>query len=271
MNVHTESALRSLDAAAAPLTEPERHRATIALERIVTTAAPTGAPQPGTLTPARSRHRLILVPAAALVLTVALVVVQSVRADDQAYASWTAVPATVAGHDLDAVAAACKDKLRGSDIDLDRAGLVLAERRGDHVALLFRTDDPDMSAVCLARNPRGSTEVDGVDTAVGGSSGPALQAPPESYTQGTIAQLDGASVTDGAVGDEVRGVTIHAGTLTVEASVQNGRYAAWWPGDAFKSGALPQSGAGNPELILTYDLILRDGAVIHDAQPTRPS
>jgi hypothetical protein len=29
MNVDTESALRSLDAAAAPLTEPERHRAMI--------------------------------------------------------------------------------------------------------------------------------------------------------------------------------------------------------------------------------------------------
>jgi hypothetical protein len=271
MNVDTESALRSLDAAAAPLTDSELNRARVTLERIITTSPSTGDPRPATLTPARPRRRLILIPAAALVLTVALVVVQSVRADDQAYASWTAVPATVADSDLDAVAAACKDTLRGSSIDLSRAGLVLAERRGDHVALLYRTDDPDMSAVCLARNPQGSTEVDGVDTAVGGSSGPALQAPPESYTQGTIAQLDGASVTDGAVGDEVKGVTIHAGTLTVEASVQNGRYAAWWPGDAFTSGALPQSGAGNPELILTYDLILRDGTVIHDAQPTRPS
>ena len=98
MNVHTESALRSLDAAAAPLTDSERHHARVTLERIVATAAPTGSPQPGTLTPARSRRRLILVPAAALALTVGLVVVQTVRSDDQAYASWTAVPATVADH-----------------------------------------------------------------------------------------------------------------------------------------------------------------------------
>ena len=270
MNVHTESALRSLDAAAAPLTDSERHRARVTLERIVATPPSAAAPQPGTVTPARSRRRLILVPAAALALTVGLVVVQTVRSDDQAYASWTAVPATVADHDLDAVAAACTDKLRGSSIDLGRADLALAERRGDHVALLYRTDDPDVSAVCLARNASGSTEVDGADAAVGGSTGPALQAPPERYTQGLIAQLDGASVTDGAVGAEVTGVTIHAGTLTIEASVQNGRYAAWWPGDAFRK-AVPPSGEGSPELILTYDLTLRDGTVIHDAQPTRPS
>jgi hypothetical protein len=62
MNVDTESALRSLDAAAAPLTEPERHRAMITLERIVTTAVPTGASQPSRTTtstrwppPARTR------------------------------------------------------------------------------------------------------------------------------------------------------------------------------------------------------------------------
>jgi hypothetical protein len=77
--------------------------------------------------------------------------------------------------------------------------------------------------------------------------------------------------TIGAVGEEVAGVTIHAGSLAVEASVQNGRYAAWWPGPAFEGGPPEPSGKGGPEPILTYDLTLTDGTVIRDAQPTLPS
>jgi hypothetical protein len=150
----------------------------------------------------------------------------------------------------------------------------LAERRGDYVALLYRTDNPDISGACLVRNPKGSTDVDNVQTGVGGSSGPALKAPARGYTQGAISQFggtQGASITNGAVGDEVTGVTIHAGTFTVTASVQNGRYAAWWPGPAFESGPPKPSGEGGPEPILTYDLTLADGTVTHNAQPTLPS
>jgi hypothetical protein len=80
-----------------------------------------------------------------------------------------------------------------------------------------------------------------------------------------------ASITDGAVGEGVTGVTIHAGTFTVSASVQNGRYVAWWPGPAFRDGPVEPSGKGGPELMLTYDLALTDGTVLRNVQPTRPS
>ena len=73
------------------------------------------------------------------------------------------------------------------------------------------------------------------------------------------------------MGGEVTGVTIHAGALTVKASVQNGRYAAWWPGPAFEGGPPEPSGKGGPEPILTYDLTLTDGTVIRDTQPALPS
>jgi hypothetical protein len=200
-------------------------------------------------------------------------VVHGGRGGDAAYASWSATPASVASDELGAAASACRDKLHGSSIDSDRAKLVLAERRGDYVALLYRTEDPDISGACLVRNPKGSTAVGNVDMGVGGSSGPAQKAPARGYTQGTIAQFGEtqvASITDGAVGDAVTGVTIHAGTLTVKASVQNGRYAAWWPGRAFDGGSRRPSGEGGPRLMLTYDLALADGTVIHDAQPTHP-
>jgi hypothetical protein len=123
----------------------------------------------------------------------------------------------------------------------------------------------------LVHNPKGSTDVDNVDMGVGGSTGPALKAPATGYTQGAIFGSPGASITDGAVGAGVTGVTIHAGTLTVNASVRNGRYAAWWPGPAFASGSRDPSREAGPKLMLTYDLTLADGTVIHNAQPTLPS
>jgi hypothetical protein len=275
MTVDIDSELRSLDASAASLTAGEQERAAETLERIVATAPSLGAPRPAASKPARrSRRRLVLVPAAASVLIVGWAVVQGGRGGAAAYASWSATPASVASDELGAAASACRDKLRGSSINADRAKLVLAERRGDHVALLYRTDDPDMSGACLVHNPQGSTDVDNVEMGVGGSSGPALKAPARGYTQGGISQFagtPGASITDGAVGDAVTGVTIHAGALTVNASVRNGRYAAWWPGPAFESGTPPPSGEGGPKLILTYDLTLADGTVIRNAQPSLPS
>lgn len=272
MKVHTDAALRSLDAAGAALTAGEQERAGATLERIVATAPSAGAPQPAAPTPCRrSRRRLVLIPAAAVALIVGSVVAQGGSDGNVAYASWTATPSPVAGHELDAVASVCRDKLQGSYLNMDRAELVLAERRGDRVVLLYRTDDPDMSGSCFARNPEGSTYVDDVDAGVGGSTGPALKAPARGFTQGAVAGSDGASITDGAVGEHVTGVTIHAGAFTVQATVQNGRYAAWWPGPAFESGSPGPSGKGGPALILSYDLTLSDGTVIHNAQPTRPS
>src|SRR5450759_4893197 len=52
MNVHTDSALRSLDAAVATLSAGDQERARATLERIVATAPSTGAAQPAAPTPA---------------------------------------------------------------------------------------------------------------------------------------------------------------------------------------------------------------------------
>ena len=271
MNLRNDAALRSLDAAAAYITADEQERAKATLERIVATEPTIGGPRPAAPAPARrALRRLVLVPAAALALIVGSVLVQGVGGD-AAYASWTATPTSVAGDDLDAVASACQEQVDSYFADPGKAKLALAERRGDYVVVLYHTDNPDMSAYCLARNPPGSANADVVDSGAGGSSGPALKAPLRGFTQGAIAEGHGFSVMDGAVGEEVKGVTIHAGTLKVKASVQNGRYAAWWPGPAFESGPLRLSGKGGPELILTYDLTLTDGTVIHDAQSTLPS
>lgn len=264
-----DSALRSLDIAASTLSADERHRAAATLERIVATEPVTPMGRP----PRRTRGRLALA-ALAVVPVVAGGWMLLHRADgDAAYASWTATPTTVGNH-LDAVAAKCREGSAGGSIDMDRARIALAERRGDFVALLYRTENPDVSAPCLVRNPPGTDTVELVGFAVTGSSGPALAAPAKGFTQGGISEFGGAntsSVTDGAVGTQVVAVTIHAGTLTVQATVKSGRYAAWWPGRAFKPGPQQPSGRGGPEEDLTYDLTLADGTVIRNATPARPA
>lgn len=267
MSEHTLQTLRRLDAAAPTLSDEQRHRAAETLERIVATpprrSAPASAPAPGP-----RRWRLALVPAAVAALALGLIVVQG-GGGDRAYASWTPEPSPVSDADLDVVADACRSMLDGS-IDLGAARLALAERRGEHVVLLYRTEDPDTSGSCLVGHLEGSRRVDGVSAGAGGSSGPAQLAPPTGFTQGAVAQYQGASITDGAVGEQVVGVTIHAGDLVVEASVEDGRYVAWWPGPAFVEAPVQPSGRGGPELDLRYDLTLADGTVVADAQPTRP-
>ena len=287
MNTHDDTTLRSLDAGAESLTADEQERAKATLERIVAIEPTPSVPRPEDSAPARRGwRRLVLVPAVALVLVVGSIMVQGiVGGDKEAYASWTGTPTPVTGDSLDAVTSACQDQIdsyfadpmvNSDSVDPDKPRLVLAERRGDHVALLYRTENPDMSASCLARNLEGSTRTSNIETAAGGSSGSALKAPPRGFTEGAISGgavggKPGFSLTDGAVGSEVTGVTIHAGDLKVKASVQNGRYAAWWPGPAFEGGPVPPSGKGGPEPILTYDLTLTDGTVIRDAQPFMPS
>lgn len=272
MNEISDGALRSLDAADRELSSGERARAEATLERIVATD-PSSVDGGHRVAAGRSpsRRRPAVLADAALALAVTATVLPDLHGEDSAHASWTATPASIDPDDLDTAAQSCRERPHGSSIDADRAELVLAERRGDYVVLLYRTDNPDMSGACLVRNPRGSDDVDHAGTGVGGSTGPALAAPPSGFTQGAITQFAGVSVTDGAVGDDVTGVTIHAGTMEVQASVRNGRYVAWWPGPAFSAEGDRSDGGNGPELLLTYDLTLADGTVLRDVEPTVPS
>jgi len=95
---------------------------------------------------------------AALALAGGSVLVQGLRAGAPAYASWSATPTGAAAAPAAGRPAAGGGRPRdfADVINPDRAGLVLAERRGDHVALLYGTDTPSASAACFARNQPGS-------------------------------------------------------------------------------------------------------------------
>ena len=74
------------------------------------------------------------------------------------------------------------------------------------------------------------------------------------------------SMTAGPVGPGVVGVTLHSHGHAVEATLSNGRYAAWWPGPLFGEFHGP-SGEGGPEPEITYDLTYSDGTVARDVTP----
>ncbi len=266
-NTRFETTLRELDAATGIADEAQRQNADARLARILATPVPAGT----TRRPRAPRFRRLAAMSAvtAIAVTVGLLVLRGSGGTDVAYASWTAVPTPVAGAELDAVLGACREQLGDGTIPVE-----LAERRGDYVAVLFFEEDPETSMSCIATNRPGSTEVDQVITGAAGSSGPAWTPPAGQITEGASTQYGGdhpASLTEGAVGRGVVGVTIHAGTRTIVATVEGGRYAAWWPGAAFKDEPVKPSGQGGPELALTYDVHLAGGSVERDVKPTPPS
>jgi hypothetical protein len=257
-----DTALRTLDAAVGAPDGADR-RAEL-LERIVATPAP-----PEHAPRRRRQARLVLVPVAVAALVLGALVLRDDDGSGVAYASWTAAPSAVSADDLEAVIEACRDQLGDRDIPV-----VLAERRGDYVAVLFHRDVPDTASSCVATNRPGSDRVDDVAAGTGGSSGPAWTPPAGRITEGMISQHGGdrpAAFTEGAVGPGVVGVTIHAGPQTVTATVANGRYAAWWPGQAFAPFEPQPSGEGGPEPMLVYDVHLADGSVERGVAPARPS
>ena len=82
------------------------------------------------------------------------------------------------------------------------------------------------------------------------------------------------ALTHGNVGEDVAAVTITTpdGQL-VEATVQDGRYAAWWPGTVFSSDVEGSGveGRGGPTPAISYTITLNDQTVIEDATPRMPS
>ncbi|BCY10392.1 hypothetical protein [Actinoplanes sp. L3-i22] len=248
-----ETTLRTLDAAEPFTAEQRRHAGTV-LERIVATA-------PEQPRPVRRRRLVPVAAAAATVLAAALVVWPGGAGDSPAYGSWTSVPTGLSAAEIALVGPACLDELGWGRSDRDRATLTLAERRGEYAVLLYR--DADLAGACLAHNVPGSADVD--DVVAGAASGSSGTAPARGYRDGALADFRGASITEGVVGAEVTGVTIHARSRTVQATVTGGRYVAWWPGPSFDRDA-----AHGPRLFLTYDLTLRDGTILTDVAPAAP-
>ncbi|PWJ49030.1 hypothetical protein SAMN06264364_12721 [Quadrisphaera granulorum] len=286
-----DAALRSLDAApAVTLDDVARVRAAAALEQTLIIGRfpdERASLRRDPLVPRRRRTgmRVAMLGAAAAAVAVGIGVTQVLGGGTTAYAdSWEPVPVPASAADIAAAQTACADSASHmGGIKISALLPQLAERRGDLVLLVMDdgTAEP-VSLTCMVALPPGEDRAHWI-AASGGGGGP-RPAPGEILPGGEFEQAtpgDELSVVDGDVGDGVTAVTVHTEEgLTVQATVQNGHFAAWWPGRLMRMTSEPypsgQSGGcagncdgGRPVSTYTLDFTRADGTVVTGIAPNR--
>jgi hypothetical protein len=130
-----------------------------------------------------------------------------------------------------------------SDASLE---LVLADGRGGGRILLVYDGSNGASAECVATvEANGSVLADGAGTSSGGQD---LPGPREirPMSGGSSCGPGAWSYLHGRVGSEISRVILElADGSHVTASLSNGRFAAWWPGDQSEARFLGYDAAGN--------------------------
>lgn len=272
MNKHTfdtmtTAALRDLDPAPTTvLTDEELERADATFVRIL--ATPSHAQvraEPGR--PRRRRSRL-LVPLG-LVGAAGATVPALLLGGGSAFASWTPKPEPLRAAAVSEAAATCRASLEVPD---QGERVVIAERRGGWTYVLIA--GPKSEGFCLMRDDLVGNQ-DPADHREEGFFGGYTTDPVGAPTlaRDRIVEFESMagsvptpglwlfsddegwfSSVQGYVGSDVTGVTVHTPVGTdVEASVANGRFAAWWPSDQPSSENLEVMGAW------TYTVTLADG------------
>lgn len=259
MSKHTndtlDAALRRLDPApAADLTEAERGRADALFARIVATPADVpAAVEPVRSRQARRRNRLLVAAGLAGATGIA---VPALLGGGGAFGSWTAEPEPLSAAATAAAGTTCRAALDVPDLG---EHAVLAERRGEWTYVLLA--GPQSEATCLMPDGLVAREARNGDDDFFGSYSPDPSAPPTLHPD---ALEEGQSMegsthegwfvwTSGYVGSDVTGVTVHTSTgLDIQASVAEGRFAAWWP------SVVPDS--EHPSETWSYTVHLADGS-----------
>lgn len=266
-------AITDLDAAPpVALTDDQRARADDTLARILA-AQPSAVPGPVASITRRPRRlgRGILLVAAVLALTL-VISMSGLVGGGTAYASWTARPHQLPLAEQEELAQQCRDILTGppgapvapgipTDADLRDADLVLADSRGDWTYVVLSGKN-GLEATCLV--DEGSRFL-GVIPRAGSAAGsygflviptPADDEIVGSGLMATSSDEGSYWATEGHVGSHVAGVEIL--TLTgavIDATVTNGRFAAWWP------ERMGVDDAGGMEQV-SYRVTLTDGTVL---------
>lgn len=260
------TALRDLDPApTTALTDAERARADAMFARILATPSHDELSED----PVRPRRRWsrLLVPVG--VVGAGGAVVPALLLGGSALGSWTPTPEPLTGAAAAEAATICRAIFAVPD---QGERVVIAERRGEWTYVLLA--GPQAEAACLM--PEGLVDQqDPVADRREGFMGSYTSDPGEAPTlarSGIIGYGGATSVptnglwhfgddeewvtqVEGYVGRDVTGITVHTPIGTdVEASVANGRFAAWWP------SVKPSS--ENPEVTgaWTYTLTLVDGS-----------
>lgn len=265
LNAMTGAALRDLDPApATALTDAERSRADATFARIL--AAPSHDELSEDPVPPRRRWRRLLVPVA--LVGAAGAAVPALLLGGSAFGSWTPTPEPLTGAAAAEAATTCRAILA---VPSHGERVVIAERRGGWTYVLLA--GPQAEAACLMPEGLLDREDPTADTREGfmGSYNSDPREAPTLARSGIIGYGGAGSVptnalwhfgddeewvsqVEGYVGSDVTGVTVHTPIGTdVEASVANGRFAAWWPSAKPSSENLEVMGAW------TYTVTLADG------------
>jgi hypothetical protein len=174
----------------------------------------------------------------------------SLTRSDQAYATWTAKPTSVGKTELSGAADACRDSLRGGAgesyrSELDAATAAVAERRGAWTLVLL-AGGGGFSAVCITdeSRPLFQSSIGYIGTAREGTRPDSGSVTPDALGVGMVNSRE-LSVAAGAVGSDVAAITYNSVKFgPVQATVSNGHFAFWLPGDeldnASKSGTTVQ-------------------------------
>jgi hypothetical protein len=156
-----------------------------------------------------------------------------------AFAGWTAKPTAPAPGQLHAAAAACQ----ASQSPVAGLPLELADTRGPYTFSIYA--DAENSATCI----KGPSFI----SASGSGSSAPITVPDGQIDLSSSHQTDRSgqafSFADGRTGAGVSGVTlVLADGTTVQATVANGWYLAWWPsGQAAKSAQITTSAGTTTE------------------------
>lgn len=262
----TDAALRELDpAATTTLTEAERQRADATLTRILATPMPSSEPVRTAMEQPRRRRRRLLVPVA--LLAAAVVALSTVLGGGSAFADWSATPVKLPPPTATAAAATCRT---AQGIPDHSVRVVIAERRGGWTYVLL--EGPGDEGSCLMP-----------DDFVGASGGAARRSggffghhdpnPPKAPTPArdslietesaggavsvpgrlSVGTVDGWFMyVTGYAGRDVTRVTVDPPVgPNVEASLEDGRFAAWWPAGEARGDNPSMSGAWSYTVTLT--------------------
>lgn len=236
--------VRSLDPADPPSTAPsgDGPRARADLARILATA-PLPDADAGTGAGHRRPARLLVAAAAAVtVVTGGIVLAPSVVGGDAAFATWTSRPRDVVGTARADAAGSCRGELRdvvgdgGDAAALDRATPAVAEQRGDWTLVLLSGADR-FSGLCITDGSR--RLLGDMIGSVGTADVPAPGARGVVATDLGTGSLDAGdlSLVAGLAGEDVVGVAYRSADRgRVQASLGEGRFALWFPGDELSGG-----------------------------------
>jgi hypothetical protein len=264
----TTAALRDLDPAPTTvLTNAERGRANATFARILANPSHDQVPEKTNRPPRRLTRLLVPV---GLVGAAGAAVPALLLGGGSAFASWTPRPEPLTAPAAIEAPTTCRAALGVPD---RRERVVIAERRGGWTYVLIAS--PEAEGACLIPDDLVGRQ-DPADHKEEGFFGsyttdpvgaPTLARNRIDETRSMAGSVPAPgfwffgddegwfSLVEGYVGSGVASVTVHTPTdLDVEASVANGRFAAWWPSDQPSSENLDAMGAW------TYTVTLDDGS-----------